>query len=479
MKRTAKLLSFLFLVLLLGLFFRSSANCAGGVSVMEDSGKNQTKSSGGGVFLVEEPAKEKQVGSIENTPLLNAGIDELSRSLMETIATKYFHAKNKPVIKIAVFDFTDEEGNITVGSRYISNRIRLAFGSNQPFELLPAQERLEGKVLTADGFDENYLIRERMADEVGADVYLLGTIKTQSMEELVCRISLWGTVPPHYNKWELEPFEQNMQDGGKDVPEHWKLNFSKSGLDFFTGIVTAGEKKTTAFQKKEDLGEVIFLTQPLCDDLNTSWEIKGDGLVYDMRKEENAGALQNRTGQVMHSRMKSLDTLKEMSYIIKECSLVIKENMDSAYPLEPYVLERSSDYYFIPFEKGDTGLRFMYLWNRSGKGRRLSMLETGMGWKLHTAEQDWPNMLKVGLHVATATLKPLAESDYGTKKPRSEFVTRFKFSVKPGLNIYVVNFVYRRDQPEIFVRRLEIEGSKDDPVKGIRKITEVFKVFGL
>ena len=112
---------------------------------MEDSGKNQTKSSGGGVFLVEEPAKGKQVGSIENTPLLNAGIDELSRSLMETIATKYFHAKNKPVIKIAVFDFTDEEGNITVGSRYISNRIRLAFGSNQQFELLPAQESLEGK----------------------------------------------------------------------------------------------------------------------------------------------------------------------------------------------------------------------------------------------------------------------------------------------------------------------------------------------
>ena len=93
-----------------------------------------------------------------------------------------------------------------------------------------------------------------MVDEVGADVYLLGTIKTQSMEDLVCRISLWGTVPPHYNKWELEPFEQNMQDGGKDVPEQWKLNFSKSGLDFFTGIVTAGEKKTTAFQKKEDAG---------------------------------------------------------------------------------------------------------------------------------------------------------------------------------------------------------------------------------
>jgi len=224
---------------------------------------------------------------------------------------------------------------------------------------------------------------------------------------------------------------------------------------------------------------VVFLSQPLVDDLNLSWKIKGDGLVYDERKEDDAGSLGSRTGEVMQSRVKSLDTLKEMSYIIKECSLVIKESTDSGYPLEPYVLQKSSDYYFIPFEKGDTGLRFMYLWNRSGKSKRLSMLETGMGWKLHTAEQDWPIMMKVGLHIATATLKPLAESDYGTKKPRAEFVTRFKFSVKPGLNIYVINYVYRRDRPEIFVRRLEIEASKDDPVKGIRKVTEVYKVFGL
>ncbi len=460
MKKAAKLFSFLFLVLLLGSFYQGPANGAGGVPLVDaDTGK---------------PA-----GWIESTSLLNAGIDALSRSLMERIATKYFHSQKKPSIKIAVFDFTDEEGNITEGSRYLSNRIRLAFGSNQPFELLPAQKTLEGMVLTAHNFDENYLLRERMVDELGADVYLLGTIRTVSRADLVCRISLWGTVPPHYNKWELEPFPQAVQSGAEELPEQWKVNFTKSGLDFFTRVVAPGERKFTTFQKEEDLAQVIFVTQPLCDDLNPSWQIKGDGLVYDMRKEEKVGAIQNRTGQVMHSRVKSLDALKELSYIIKECSLVIKESGGSSYALEPYVLQKSSDYYFIPFEKGDTGLRFTYLWNQSGKSKRLSMLETGMGWKLHTAEQDWPNMLKIGLHVATATLKPLAESDYGTKKPRSEFVTRFKFSVKPGLNVYVVNFVYRRDRPEIFVRRLEIEGSQDEPVKGVKKITEVFKVFGL
>ena len=132
MKKAAKLLSFLFLALLPGLFFQSSATCTGGVTVMEDPGKKQTTSSGGGVRLMEEPTRGKQAGLIENAPLLNAGIDELSRSLMERIATKYFHAQKKPTIKIAVFDFTDDDGNISVGSRYLSNRIRLAFGSNQP-----------------------------------------------------------------------------------------------------------------------------------------------------------------------------------------------------------------------------------------------------------------------------------------------------------------------------------------------------------
>ena len=46
------------------------------------------------------------------------------------------------------------------------------------------------------------------------------------------------------------------------------------------------------------------------------------------------------------------------------------------------------------------------------------------------------------------------------------------------MNIYVVNYVYRRDKPEIFVRRLEIEGSEDLPVRSIKKITEVYKLYG-
>ena len=64
------------------------------------------------------------------------------------------------------------------------------------------------------------------------------------------------------------------------------------------------------------------------------------------------------------------------------------------------------------------------------------------------------------------TLSPLMENDYGTKIRKSEFVTRFKFFVKPGMpNIYVINYAYRIDRPEIFIRRLDIEGFMDYPEK--------------
>ena len=72
----------------------------------------------------------------------------------------------------------------------------------------------------------------------------------------------------------------------------------------------------------------------------------------------------------------------------------------------------------------------------------------------------------------------MSESQYGSKRPRSDYVTRFKFSVTPGLNVYVINYVYRRDRPEIFVRRLEIEAIKDVPIRSIKKITEVYRVYG-
>lgn len=182
---------------------------------------------------------------------------------------------------------------------------------------------------------------------------------------------------------------------------------------------------------------------------------------------------------MMQSRIKSLGALKELSFVIRNFGLVIKEGASPAEQLQAYVVPKKSQFYFIPYGEGENGLRFTYLWAARGLSRNPSMRETGKGWKLYVAEEDYRNVLPVGTHMATATLEPIAESEYGSKKPRSEYVSRFKFAVQPGLNIYVINFVYRRDRPEIFVRRLEIDGVRNVREQwAVKRITEVYRVYG-
>ena len=412
-------------------------------------------------------------GAEENElPGLNAGIDQLAFQLTSQIAEQYFNTDKRPVVKVAVFDFTDPEGNVTAGSRYVSTRIRLAFAKGLQFELLtPVSFETEGFVATAKAFSENREVRERALDMLKADVYIFGTVVVEGSSNAACDIKMWGIAPPFDQWYRIKPIQF-------ESPNPWNLGFSPSGTQYFSHVVVKGAEGVIEAIKRENLGKVLFLSQPICDDLSLSWQIRSDGMVYDMRKESKFGSLRNRTGQVLQSRVKSDETLKELSYIINDASLVVKEQGGVAYQFEPYVISEQSDYFFIPFSGDQTGLRFQYIWGKPGLSKRVSTLETGKGWKLHLALEDYENIMPVGNHIATATLTPMAESQYGSKRPRSDYVTRFKFSVRPGLNVYVINYVYRRDRPEIFVRRLEIEAIKDVPIRSIKKITEVYRIYG-
>ncbi len=424
------------------------------------------------LFLVGSVVPTAAVAEENNLPALNAGIDQLAFQLTSQIAGRYFDSDKRPVLRVAVFDFTDSEGNITVGSRYVSTRIRLAFAEGLQFELLTAGDfEKQGFVITAKAFSENRDLKEQILDQLKADIYLFGTVTVTGNSNAACEINIWGMAPP-YDQWlriKPIPFEN---------PTPWKLAFSPSGSQFFDHVVLEGAKGVIEELKRENLGRVLFLSQPICDDLSLSWQIRADGMVYDMRKESKVGSLRNRTGQVLQSRVKSEETLKELSYIINDASLVVKEAGGLAYRFEPYVLPEGSDFFFIPFSGDETGLRFQYIWGKPGLSKRVSTIETGKGWKLHQALEDYENIMPTGNHTATATLSPMAESQYGSKRPRSDYVSRFKFSVNPGLNVYVINYVYRRDRPEIFVRRLEIEAVKDVPIRSIKKITEVYRVYG-
>lgn len=419
------------------------------------------------------------VGAENSLPSLDVGVDQLANRLTDTIAKRYFDLEKRPVIKVALFDFTNADGDITVGSRYVSNRIKLAFAAGQQFELLPVSAFEEkGFLITDKTFKENSALKGRVVGELKADAYVFGRIGDSGISTAQCDISVYWTKPP------FDEYSVLVQPGEEGAPSEipasssWALNLTPSGLRYFDHVLVAGAKKARAVAKRKDLAEVVFLTQPMCDDLNLSWQVRSDGMIYDVRKRRDAGSLRNRTGQIMQSRVKSAAALKELSFVIKNFGLVIREGGGEAYPLEPYIIPKESQYYFMPYIKGKNGLRFIYLWNQRGKSRKPSSRETGKGWNFFMAEKDWPNIMPVGIHTATATLEPIAETDYGTKRARSEYVTRFKFAVRPGLNIYVVNFVYRRDRPEIFVRRLEIEGTMDQPVKAVKRIKEVYEVYG-
>jgi hypothetical protein len=407
-----------------------------------------------------------------NLPPLNAGIDQLAFQLTSQIASQYFDSDKRPVVRVAVFDFTDPEGNITIGSKYVSTRIRLAFAEGLQFELLTTEDfEKQGFVITAKAFSENRDLKEQVLDQLKADAYIFGTVAVSGNSNAACEINIWGMAPPYDQWYQIKPIKF-------ENPAPWKLGFSPSGTQFFAHVVFKGAEGIVKEIKRENLGRVLFLSQPICDDLSLSWQIRADGMVYDMRKESKIGSLRNRTGQVLQSRVKSEETLKELSYIINDASLVVKEEGGLAYRFEPYVISEGSDFFFIPFSGDETGLRFQYIWGKPGLSKRVSTIETGKGWKLHQALEDYENIMPIGNHIATATLSPMAESQYGSKRPRSDYVSRFKFSVTPGLNVYVINYVYRRDRPEIFVRRLEIEAVKDVPIRSIKKITEVYRVYG-
>ena len=133
----------------------------------------------------------------DNALSINEGADRLALSLTQEIATKYFDAKKRPVIKVAVFDFTDRNGDVTVGSRYISNRVKLAFGSSPQFALLPVQKfEKSGSLVYAEEFEKNNHLRDRIVGEVKADVYVFGKIDTSGGASVACQVDLWGIKPP-------------------------------------------------------------------------------------------------------------------------------------------------------------------------------------------------------------------------------------------------------------------------------------------
>ena len=210
----------------------------------------------------------------ENTlPSFNEGLDQLAAGLTQAVAARYFDTDKRPRIKVAVFDFTDSHGDITVGSRYISDRLKLAFASGSQFELLDIsgfEDR--GTLITAETFGDNNVLRERIAGELKAHVYVFGDIRVPDPSRVTCTVALWGTKPPFEDYRSLVRLDPEALAPEIGTPRNWALNLTPSGVEFFRHIRIAGMEEAGREAQREDLAEGIFLTQPMWDDLNISWQ---------------------------------------------------------------------------------------------------------------------------------------------------------------------------------------------------------------
>ena len=115
--------------------------------------------------------------------------------------------------------------------------------------------------------------------EVKADAYIFGKIDTSGGASVACQVDLWGLNPPYNdfsNIGSLKELKEEEEELEEEIfsPLPWKGKLSSSGLDFFNYVLVRGASETSEIAKFWNLGEVIFLSQPICDDLNLSWQVK-------------------------------------------------------------------------------------------------------------------------------------------------------------------------------------------------------------
>lgn len=409
------------------------------------------------------------------TPSAEERIDAFASALMQEISRALYDAKNRPSLSVGVLDFTDEKGRVTAGSHYVGERIRLAFGRTQPFQVVELQDFETRHAISQMDFEEQLQLRERVVNDLRAHVYVLGMVVSEDRSQFQVRVQVWAMGPPFRDVHRIAPIPLTL------AGIQWIPGLTDSGYAHFCKALPRMKWGQAQSRERTSLAEVLFLSQPMCDDLNGTWELRADGMIYDRRRDRESGSLKDRTGQVMQSRVKSMETLKELSYVIRDFGLVVQEEGGKTLELETYVVPKKSRYYYMPLKSGGgDGLRFEYLWFEPGKSTEPAMEEGAGGWRFFNAQGDWALKMPLGVHTATATFSPVAESIYGSKMARSEFIRRCKFFVAPGLNVYTVNYVYRRDKPEIFFSRLEIGPSKEERQggRGVQEIVEHYPLYG-
>jgi hypothetical protein len=392
-------------------------------------------------------------------------------AITRQVAEKYFDPEKRPVIKVAVFDFIDGSGNITVGSRQVCNQIKLAFGRGRQFHLLPLYEMTEDRFTALPHISENAPPRDRLVSALKADAYIFGQVQPEGPSSFLCQVKAWGVTSVTGDFSNIEPLTMGIFE------LRWKVNLTDSGLAYFNRVLVYEEDASALSAAKEKpIGEVIFLTQPISDELD-DWVVE-DGLVIPRQGEETRMAKGAQYGRIMQSRRKGFRSSTGTDYVIRSFRLMIKEEEKERIELESYVLPGTSNHYHISTADGP-GYTFRYIWYYPNRGIRAASATVGKGWKFSYAEPNWSIQLPEGTHEVLASLTPVVRSLFGKIVSRPEYFKKFYVSVKPGLNVYSVNYAYHRDIPRIFVKRLVItEGPLINKAGTKKSLTESRFVYG-
>ena len=378
-------------------------------------------------------------------PPMLSDLDIFSSNLASELSFKFFDEKARPVIKVAVIDFVDESGNTTLGSRYITNWVRFTLGLKPQFLVIPVMSGIN-----PDEFSADPDLRKTMAIKYEADIYLSGKITVTPDMQIEGRLVCWEQQNPEESN--LLPVILNSSaftlTGG----------FSPSTYAMFTSIIASSSAQTNI--EIANNAEVIFLTQHICDDSGPYWSLKNGVIVPKVPvKDEDRKA--GDYGKVFQSRIKEEGGFSGISYVIKSFSLLLKGMESGVVELEPYQITKSSNFYAVSMGMGDM-LQFQFLWGMPGLGTTPFVDDTSMGWNFMIAEKDWSIIIPTGNYTVTAAFKPVVQRMYGSVNQKPEIVKEFSFSVEPGLNVFLVNFAYQRDNPAIFFRKIILEKNKKD-----------------
>ncbi|MBN2124572.1 MAG: hypothetical protein JW821_09790 [Deltaproteobacteria bacterium] len=400
---------------------------------------------------------------------LKTEIQDLAVSMMNYMVGESYDYQKRPSIRVAIFDTKDLDNSVTIGSRYLTNQIRFAFGKAAQFELLPCCEIEEQFNVTFDSFARNVRMRNFLLEKLQADFYVLGAIKTRDRDHILVEFRSFNAKGEPLLP--LDPFRLS-----------WQPKLSASGYAFFKQVLLSADqaKEMAKAEEPADFAEVIILTQPITDDVNPWWQIQ-DGLMFP--RSSRASIEFNPKygyGSEMASRIKTHEEFEGTGFAVARFGLLVKTQDQETLRLESYRLPKESDYYFITDKEGNQ-YRFEYIWYQPDQSDIPSSGAGGIeeAWKIYVAKGDWALRMPVGTHIGLAELDPITQKLFGASTRKPTYHKRFRFVVEPGLNIYVVNFAHMLNQPKIFIRRLDISEGAGTPIMGtVKKLIRATHVYG-